>query len=375
MNYMDFIDQVKLLSKRVETLKDQIQTEEATKTSLIMPFFQLLGYDVFNPLEFVPEYTADVGIKKGEKVDYAILSEGEPTIIVEAKWCGESLEKHGSQLFRYFATTKAKFGILTNGIEYRFFTDLDEANKMDQKPFFTFDVTQIKEQDINELKKFHKSTFDISAVFNAAEDLKYSNQIKTLLKKQLEEPDDNFINYILSEIYDGRKTQNIVDKFKPVIKKSLNQFINDLMNDRITAALQKSSDDSNIETSTKLNTSAPENSANESNDAAIDEVVAPENKIVTTQEELEGFAIIKAILFKIIPPDMIYYRDTLNYFGVLYDNKNYKWICRLKVEKTNKYLIVPDGSPNGKKYPLDSVNDLFKYADIITESAKRFIEE
>lgn len=375
MNYMDFIDQVKLLSKRVETLKDQIQTEEATKTSLIMPFFQLLGYDVFNPLEFVPEYTADVGIKKGEKVDYAILSEGEPTIIVEAKWCGESLEKHGSQLFRYFATTKAKFGILTNGIEYRFFTDLDEANKMDQKPFFTFDVTQIKEQDINELKKFHKSTFDISAVFNAAEDLKYSNQIKSLLKKQLEEPDDNFINYILSEIYDGRKTQNIVDKFKPVIKKSLNQFINDLMNDRITAALQKSSDDSNIETPTKLSTNTPENSVPASSDAAIDEVAAPENKIVTTQEELEGFAIIKAILFKIIPPDMIYYRDTLNYFGVLYDNKNYKWICRLKVEKTNKYLIIPDGSPNGKKYPLDSVNDLFKYADIITESAKRFVEE
>lgn len=375
MNYMDFIDQVKLLSKRVETLKDQIQTEEATKTSLIMPFFQLLGYDVFNPLEFVPEYTADVGIKKGEKVDYAILSEGEPTIIVEAKWCGESLEKHGSQLFRYFATTKAKFGILTNGIEYRFFTDLDEANKMDQKPFFTFDVTQIKEQDINELKKFHKSTFDISAVFNAAEDLKYSNQIKSLLKKQLEEPDDNFINYILSEIYDGRKTQNIVDKFKPVIKKSLNQFINDLMNDRITAALQKSSDDSNIETPTKLSTNTPENSVPASSDADIDEVAAPENKIVTTQEELEGFAIIKAILFKIIPPDMIYYRDTLNYFGVLYDNKNYKWICRLKVEKTNKYLIIPDGSPNGKKYPLDSVNDLFKYADIITESAKRFVKE
>lgn len=372
---MDFIDQVKLLSKRVETLKDQIQTEEATKTSLIMPFFQLLGYDVFNPLEFVPEYTADVGIKKGEKVDYAILSEGEPTIIVEAKWCGESLEKHGSQLFRYFATTKAKFGILTNGIEYRFFTDLDEANKMDQKPFFTFDVTQIKEQDINELKKFHKSTFDISAVFNAAEDLKYSNQIKSLLKKQLEEPDDNFINYILSEIYDGRKTQNIVDKFKPVIKKSLNQFINDLMNDRITAALQKSSDDSNIETPTKLSTNTPENSVPASSDADIDEVAAPENKIVTTQEELEGFAIIKAILFKIIPPDMIYYRDTLNYFGVLYDNKNYKWICRLKVEKTNKYLIIPDGSPNGKKYPLDSVNDLFKYADIITESAKRFVKE
>lgn len=117
---MDFADQLKVLAKRVASLKEQIQTEEAAKTSFIMPFFQLLGYDVFNPLEFVPEYTADVGIKKGEKVDYAILSDGLPIILIEAKWCGEDLGKHGGQLFRYFGTTKAKFGILTNGIEYRF---------------------------------------------------------------------------------------------------------------------------------------------------------------------------------------------------------------------------------------------------------------
>lgn len=188
---MDFVDQVKLLSKRVETLQASIQTEEATKTSLIMPFFQLLGYDVFNPLEFVPEYTADVGIKKGEKVDYAILTDGEPTILIEAKWCGEPLEKHGSQLFRYFATTKAKFGILTNGIEYRFFTDLEDQNKMDKTPFFMFDITKMKDQDVSELKKFHKSGFNVEAVLSAAEDLKYSNQIKSLLKSRWMTPKIN----------------------------------------------------------------------------------------------------------------------------------------------------------------------------------------
>lgn len=69
MDKDEFISQVKNISKRVEQLRDTLETEEATKTSLIMPFFQALGYDVFNPLEFVPEYTADVGIKKGEKVD------------------------------------------------------------------------------------------------------------------------------------------------------------------------------------------------------------------------------------------------------------------------------------------------------------------
>lgn len=121
---MDFIDQVKQFAKRVEGMKDTIQTEEATKTSIIMPFFSLLGYDVFNPNEFIPEFTADVGIKKGEKVDYAILSDGSPVILIECKWIGEPLEKHDSQLFRYFGTSKAKFAILTNGLIYRFYTDL-----------------------------------------------------------------------------------------------------------------------------------------------------------------------------------------------------------------------------------------------------------
>jgi len=364
---MDFIDQLKLLSKRVVALKDQIQTEEATKTSLIMPFFQVLGYDIFNPLEFVPEFTADVGIKKGEKVDYAILTDGNPTILVEAKWCGGPLEKHGSQLFRYFGTTTAKFGILTNGIEYRFFTDLDEPNKMDQQPFFVFDITQMKEQDLHELKKFHKSSFSIEAVFSAAEDLKYTNHVKQLLKKQLEEPDDDFINYVLGEVYCGRKTQNIVDKFKPVIKKSLNQFVNDLVNDRISAALNKSTVDEN----------AGLPNANSSTIESTDENpdIEEKNKIITTQEELDGFAIVKAILFKVLPIEKIYCRDTASYFGVLFDNKNYKWICRLKVEKATKYLILPDGTPTGKKYPLENINSIFNYADELIESAKRFAEE
>ena len=150
---MDFIDQIKQFSKRVEGLKDNLNTEEATKTSLIMPFFALLGYDVFNPEEFVPEFTADVGIKKGEKVDYAILNNGEPVILVEAKWVKEPLDKHGSQLYRYFGTTSAKIRILTNGIIYRFYTDLEEPNKMDKKPFLEINMLDIKERQVPELQK------------------------------------------------------------------------------------------------------------------------------------------------------------------------------------------------------------------------------
>ena len=148
---MEFQEKIKDFAKKVPGLVENAQSEEATKMSLVIPLFGLLGYNIFDPTEFCPEFTADVGIKKKEKVDYAILDDGEPTILIECKPFTEKLDKHGSQLFRYFSTTTAKFGILTNGIEYRFFTDLDEVNKMDLVPFMTFDMLNIKDALIPEL--------------------------------------------------------------------------------------------------------------------------------------------------------------------------------------------------------------------------------
>ena len=167
----NFPEQVKTFAKRVQKLKDSILTEEATKTSVIMPFFQLLNYDVFNPEEFLPEFTADVGIKKGEKVDYAILKSGEPIILVEAKSIQEKLTKHDSQLFRYFGTTKAKFAILTNGLTYRFYTDLEEQNKMDTVPFFEFNLLDIRDNQLSELYKFRKENFNIEDIITTASKL------------------------------------------------------------------------------------------------------------------------------------------------------------------------------------------------------------
>ena len=162
---MEFEERLKNFTVRIAELKKNIKTEEATKTSLIMPFFQLLGYDVFNPNEFTPEYIADVGIKKGEKVDYAIMLNDEVSILIEAKSVNEQLEKHDSQLFRYFGTSKAKFAILTNGIIYKFFTDLEKANVMDNAPFLEINLEKLKDSEIVELKKFQKNNFNaVSAI-------------------------------------------------------------------------------------------------------------------------------------------------------------------------------------------------------------------
>lgn len=353
---MDFIDQVKQFSKRVESIKDTIQTEEATKTSILMPFFQLMGFDVFNPNEFVPEFTADVGIKKGEKVDYAILKDGQPVILVEAKSVTEPLEKHDSQLFRYFGTTNAKFAILTNGIDYRFYTDLDEPNKMDENPFLDINILDIKDTQVSELKKFHKSNFDLDEVISAASELKYSNEIKRKFNSDLSNPSDGFVRFFLSDIYSGRATQQIIDKFRPIIKKALNQYISETLNDKIQTALLTNTD---IE---------------EDQDSVAEiKPVEKKSKIVTTEEELEAYFIIKNLLKDVIPINDITIKDTESYLNILYKGNTRKWICRLVLTSTQKTMIYVDDNKKVQKIHLENIYDIEKYVNELKNVLKRFM--
>lgn len=339
---MDFAEQLKQLSQRAVEVRQNIQTEEATKMSLIVPFFQILGYDVFNPTEFCPEYTADMGIKKGEKVDYAILENNEPLILIECKWCGETLTAHTSQLYRYFATTTAKFAILTNGICYHFFTDLDETNKMDVAPFLEIDITNLKENQINELKKFCKSNFDCENIFSTASELKYSNLIKNLLGKEIESPSDDFARFILGQIYDGLKTQKTIDKFKPIIRKSFTGFINDIVNQKISNALN------NPDTEETESPEVPEE---------------PTNKIALTPEKIEAFYIVRGLLAETTDIENIVYRDTESYFGILFQDNNRKPICRLNLESRKKYILIPNVDKTFEKFYIDSNSDLYKFKE------------
>lgn len=321
---------------------------------MIIPFFQLLGYDVFNPGEFCPEYTADVGVKKGEKVDYAILINGNPEILIECKWCGESLSKHGSQLFRYFGTSPAKFGILTNGLIYQFFTDLDEANKMDLAPFLEINLNDLKDAQINELKKFSKEVFDKDNIFSTASDLKYSSLIKGLLAKDLDDPSDEFVRYILSNVYDGQKNQKVIDKFKSIVKKSFTGFVNDIVNQKISSALTPEADE-------------------QPNDTPI--LDEQKSKIVTTEEEMEAFYIVRGILAGTIPIEDVVYRDTESYFGILYQDNNRKPLCRINLDTKNKQLLIPDENKNFERIYIDSLNDIYSYKNKLITVAKRYLEK
>ena len=186
---MDFIEEIRNLSARIIKQKDVIQTEEATKTAFVMPFINLLGYDVFNPTEVVPEFTADVGTQQGEKVDYAIFKDDEVIMLIECKKFGEDLsDVHTSQLYRYFSVAHARIAVLTDGVLYRFYTDLEESNIMDTKPFLEFDMLDIQPPLVNELKQFTKPVFDLDKTLTAASDLKYTKEIKQTMMEQLETP-------------------------------------------------------------------------------------------------------------------------------------------------------------------------------------------
>lgn len=354
---MDFKDQIKQLGERVVRLKDQIQTEEATKNAFIMPFIQALGYDVFNPLEVVPEFTADIGIKKGEKVDYAIMKEGQPIILIECKWWGENLDVHNSQLFRYFHTTKSKFGLLTNGIQFRFYTDLMETNKMDEKPFLEFDFTNMKEQVVFELKKFHKSYFDLNSIISSASELKYSNEIKGILTKEINEPSPNFVKFFVSQVYTGKATEKVMTQFTEIVKRSLNQFISDIISDRLKAALEK------------------ENIKDVEQVKVIEEQTKEEdNKIETTAEEMEGFYIVKSILRSKFSGDRIFHRDFQNFLSVLLDDTIRQTICRLWFNDEKKFIGFIDENKKESKFEISKLDDIFNYSDQIIKATERLLK-
>lgn len=340
---MEFQNQLKALADKIHLLKDRITTEESTKHAFVLPFINSLGYDTFDPTEVVPEFTADIGLKKGEKVDYAIFQNDNPILIIECKHWKESLDAHNSQLFRYFHVSKTRFALLTNGIEYRFYTDLDARNKMDDKPFLAFNIAQLKENTVHEIAKFHKSNFDVNKIVNNASALKYTREIKKRIIEELQAPSFHFVKLFANTVYPGRLTERVMEEFTDLVAKAFNQTISEKVNDRLNAALNKEAEQQQ------------------------EEIIEPEevSKINTTEEELEGFRIVVAILRRKLPMERIAYRDTQSYFGILLDNNNRKPLCRLHLNTSIKYLGLIDEKKNERRVPIASVADIYEHEEAL----------
>lgn len=352
---MDFKDQIKQLTDRIEKLKEQIQTEEATKNAFIMPFIVALGYDVFNPLEVIPEYVCDIGTKKGEKIDYAIIRDNKPVILIECKHWAQDLNIHDGQLLRYFHVSKAKFGILTNGIIYRFYTDLKEPNKMDEKPFFEINLSDIRENQIDEVKKFHKSYFDLDNILSTASELQYTNLLQSLIKAEFAEPSEAMIRLLAKQVYSGLLNAKAMDQFAKLVKKSINQVISDIITERLKSAINKEKE---------VVSQSPEED---------DSQDIPRNDgIETTLEEMESFYIVKAILSQKVSVDRIFHRDTKSYFGILLDDNNRKPICRLILKEDKKVLITFGEGRSEQRHSLEKLDDIYLHAKELLAAAQLY---
>lgn len=217
---MEFKESIRQLSERINEYKNILHSEEETKRSLILPFFIVLGYDVFNPSEFISEIKCDIGIKNGERVDYAILNDNKPVILIECKHCGvRDLTPHVNQLYRYYnASPETKLGILTNGIVYRFYADLQRPNIMDAQPFYEIDMSNISDSEIEELKLFCKSYFNIDAILNFARERKYKKELETLIKNELLSPSDDLVRYFIQKVYNENVNQDTFNKLSCLVK-------------------------------------------------------------------------------------------------------------------------------------------------------------
>jgi hypothetical protein len=354
MSLMDFIDQLQTLAAKVPKLCDVLQTEEATKNALVMPFINLLGYDIFDPTEVIPEFIADVGIKKGEKVDYAIKKDGRIIMLFECKHCGGDLNiKHASQLFRYFSVTDARIAVLTNGVMYRFFTDLEAPNKMDEKPFLEVNMLELNDVVVAELKKLSKPAFNLDELMTTAGELKYTREIKRLLAEQMEHPSDEFVRFFASKVFNGVLTPGRREYFSGITKRSFNQVINERINERLKSAMSGAA---SVEGTPALSSSATP-------DTETTGAVAKQDSVETTAEELEGFYIIKSLLRDVVDSNRIIHRDTQSYMGILLDDNNRKPLARLHFNRSQKHLGIFDENRKERRVPIQSLDDIYQHAE------------
>ncbi|MGB3711724.1 MAG: type I restriction endonuclease [Erythrobacter sp.] len=333
--------------------RDKLATEEAAKTTLVLPFLRALGYNIFDPDEVVPEFTSDVGTKKGEKVDYGICVGGEVKILVECKPANGDLSiKHASQLYRYFAATDARLALLTNGIVYRFFTDAEKANMMDDRPFFTFDLDNYKTSDLRTLATFQRADFDLDRIVSHAGALKLQSEVLAELRNEFEEPSDDLVKIVAGRLHDGIITKAVRERFRSAITHAYGSLIRDGVHQRLEKAISGEADE-------------PEQDLREVDKSEID----------TTEVEIEGFNIIRAICAEKVNPSRVFMRDAKSYCAILLDDNNRRTIARMHFNSpTSRHLGLFSGKTETRESVAGPV-EIFNHRRAILKSVVELEEE
>lgn len=339
---MEFNDAFKQYLNKVKRMKDQLGdlTEEATKNALIMPFFAMLGYDVFDTDEFMPEFVCDVGTKKGEKVDYALLKDGEPIILIEAKRAGMKLQKQQQgQLYRYFTVNHCRLAILTNGVTYQVFSDINTPNIMDDDPFLSFNLL---EDDpaiyMSAVKQFSKEKLDVKNILSKAVFQKYEKVVIKTLKQDLLSPSDEIVKYFLSrpEIKTGNRiTSQMIEKHREITQKAMQKVFGAVIKDEPTSQNSKSKPTENSEVIAET---------------------PPKQEEQSPQQDLTSVELVKITLKEY----RLQEEDTPGFFRLhIYNSNNQKLgIVKILKPDMNIQFKIP-GNPT--MYDINSIDEIKNY--------------
>ncbi|WP_437975384.1 type I restriction endonuclease [Sorangium sp. So ce295] len=339
---MALIDNMRRLAEQVRKRLPNTIGEEATKNALVMPFLGALGYDVFDPTEVRPEYVADFAKKKSngqfEKVDYAIYINGVPVMFIECKPADAEPNTHSGQLSRYFnSTPSVKVAVVTNGVRYMFFTDLEEPNIMGERPFFEFNVLEFTERDVETLDAFSKDNFDAGTVRTRAEDIIFTGRMTAYINDVLRNPTEEFTRFILGElnITTGKLTAKRVEKFIPIVRKAIQTTLLDMA----TRSIRQETQDVAVAAPPPPPPipQPPPQAAPPSRDSAPEQGKG----VVTTQEELDAYEVIRRICADspAASKAQVHYRDAVNYFGINIGNTK-KWFVRLFFDGKRKSMVT-----------------------------------
>lgn len=327
---MGFAEDVYRLASQVSARKEHCKgNEELTKNSLILPFFQVLGYDIHDPSVLHPEYRAGFAANK-EKVDYAVFLKGAPVLFVEAKPVASQLDNYDAQLAKYFNSTPGvKLAVITNGVRYKFFTDLKAPNLMDSEPFFEFEIESIRPEEIAILDGFRADCFDPSGLVTRAENLVYLRTLKKKVRSLFRDTSDEFVRFMCSDIYQGRITANVLERLTPLVQQAMSDVLVDMVSQGLTQEIAKTDEVAAIVPSAQ--DLVP----------AADGTKSPDLKtaVVTTEEELAAFNLVCETIKATSGGDShVAYKDTASYF-VIHLEKPSRWFMRLLFGADKKSVV------------------------------------
>lgn len=320
-------------NRRVRAHADHIQkvsalctTEETTKQALILPLLDILGFSAYDPSKVRAEHFSDFpGAKISERVDYALFCNAVPVMFIEAKAHHQPLTNHCPQLSRYFnATPEVSIAAITNGQEWRFFTDLVHKNVMDEKPFLTMDLAKPSDDDALQLLRFHHDQFQPDALRALAEESIYLNEFKQVLTVLLKDCDLDFVKYVAGRAQIQRTfTARFLEAMQPLVKQALAQSISGLVASSLSTAPATQADPE------LLPAAVPEPP-----DLDAPEIDPLNPKIVTTAQERRLLQVCQEIL----PLEDLQGKDTESYYNVLYQGKSNRWLVRFWGDKKRPAL-------------------------------------